>query len=343
MRLLSRVARFQYGLSAVIAAFLSSSFFQGIAIAGTVTLKGSGGGAWGGTANTCTYSGVVADSAGNIVVTCQDSGGGSGPKPPIIGDAPNASLAQNVAMTPISLSAYVTATDGDPITGYNYTGSLPPELKFDTKTGVISGTPTTAGVFTITWTASDKDGAGTGDTLQFTVSLPTTGCPPLPNNFLVLHPEGSAYGGTWHPDNNSATYLASLPAGNGIALEFKVNKSVYPYGFAASDYTGGTKTYAISRCPGSMVPVDDQDGSISVNGDAKLDNCKINKTTIRWKDTSGTSPSYYTGSRLSFQTSCFLPTTTELGSSAPATYYINILNTGASAQGIQFGNVAQGS
>ena len=46
------------------------------ALAGTITLQATGGGAWAGTANTCTYTTLNADGSGNVTVTCQGSGGG---------------------------------------------------------------------------------------------------------------------------------------------------------------------------------------------------------------------------------------------------------------------------
>jgi hypothetical protein len=330
------------GKLASINAALLAAMLAGPAAAATVTLQASSGGTWTGSANTCTYSGLVTDSAGNVVVTCQGGGGGSSPTPPTIGNAPNKSLTQNAAMTALSLAAYVTPTDGDPILAYSYTGTLPAGLSFNTTTGVISGTPTAVGTSTITWTAADKDGPGTGDAIQFTVSAASaSGCGATPGNYTVVQPGGSAFGGTWSPDSSSASYTAQLPVGSGVALQFNANKNAYPFGFKITDSTGGSKSYVISRCPGSTTPVDNQDGTTSVNADARLDSCKIVNGYARWKDTSGATAVYYAGTPLSYQTTCFLPTTTDLGSSTAATYYLNILNTGTSAVGIQYSNNPQ--
>ncbi len=62
---------------------------------------------------------------------------------------------------------------------------------------------------------------------------------------------------------------------------------------------------------------------------------------VRWIDTSGATASYYNSVYLSFQTTCFLPTTTSQGSGAAATYYINIMNTGSGAVGVQYSNQSQ--
>lgn len=194
-----------------------------------------------------------------------------------------------------------------------------------------------------TWGCNGVNGGTSTSATACSAPVASGNCGATPSNYLVVHPGDVAYSGTWRPDTSGATYVAQLPVGSGVALEFTVNKSVYPYGFKVTDSTGGTKTYTLSKCPGSNIPVDDQNGTTSVNGDAKLDNCKVVNGFVRWKETSGASASYYNGSSLSFQTTCFLPTTTQQGSATPATYYLNILNTGTSAVGIQYSNNPQGS
>ncbi len=94
--------------------------------------------------------------------------------PPQLSTAPNQSLTLGTLYAS-SLAPYVTATDGDFITGYVLLGgTLPPGITFNTSSGLLSGTPTGLGVFTITWTAADKDGQNsTGSALQLTVNTGT--------------------------------------------------------------------------------------------------------------------------------------------------------------------------
>jgi hypothetical protein len=332
MRLLAPASRNQSVVATLAALGLAASTALP-AWGETVTLRASAGGTWTGTPNTCTYSGIAIDPAGNVTVTCQDAAGG--PTPPLILNAPNQSLTKDLAMPALNLGSYVQATDGDPITGYSYTGALPTGLNFNTATGAITGTPTAVGTSTINWTATDKDGAGTSDAIQITVSAPPAdGCPTAPGNYTVLDYPNYA--------SSTATLITTIGAGNGLALRFSINKTSYPLGYKLSDATGGSKFYRISRCPGGTDgPLDGQNGAVSVNGDARLDNCQMVGSFVRYKETSGASPTYYNSPNLLYQTSCFLPTTTTQGSATPATYYLNILNTGTSTVSIQFQNQAQ--
>ena len=90
--------------------------------------------------------------------------------PPTIGDAPDQSLTVGVAMTPLNLSGYVTNSHGT-ATYLIASGTLPAGLSLNSATGVISGTPTTAGTATVTWTATDANGTGApADSVTFTIA-----------------------------------------------------------------------------------------------------------------------------------------------------------------------------
>ncbi|MDO8660785.1 MAG: DUF1566 domain-containing protein, partial [Candidatus Woesearchaeota archaeon] len=93
---------------------------------------------------------------------------------PVMGDIPNQTLTSLVAMTTLNVSTYVTLTNADAITAYTLTGTLPTGLSFNTTTGVLSGTPTQTGVFNLSITATDNDGASNSDSFSITVEAAVT-------------------------------------------------------------------------------------------------------------------------------------------------------------------------
>ncbi|MDD5197399.1 MAG: putative Ig domain-containing protein, partial [Candidatus Gracilibacteria bacterium] len=76
-------------------------------------------------------------------------------------------------------------------------GSLPPGLALNTSTGAITGTPTTAGTYNITVTATDNDGASNADAIQFTVNAaPDTTPPSTPATLTLTGNAGASAGYT---------------------------------------------------------------------------------------------------------------------------------------------------
>ncbi|AEM49468.1 outer membrane autotransporter barrel domain protein [Stenotrophomonas maltophilia JV3] len=166
----------------------------------------------------------------NFTVTATDSSGGSGPftttstpltltvNPPTILIAPN-TLAN--ATVGVAYSRTVTASDGT--AGYSYAvtaGALPPGLSLSSA-GAITGTPTSAGNFNVTLTATDSS-TGTG---PYTGSHPYLLIVNAPT--LVLSPASGA----------------TLNATAGIALG--------SIGFTA---TNGTPPYSYSISSGALPP-----------------------------------------------------------------------------------------
>jgi hypothetical protein len=76
-----------------------------------------------------------------------------------------------------AVSLQITATDsasGQTLT-YRATG-LPPGLSINSSTGLITGTPTTAGTYSVTVTATDTTGASGSTTFTWTISTTGGGC-----------------------------------------------------------------------------------------------------------------------------------------------------------------------
>jgi hypothetical protein len=73
----------------------------------------------------------------------------------------------------VSMRLAANDPDGDVVT-YGVTGPLPPGLSVDPTTGVISGTPSTAGVYSVTVTALDG-GLSSSQSFTWTVGPPATG------------------------------------------------------------------------------------------------------------------------------------------------------------------------
>src|SRR5213079_1356929 len=85
----------------------------------------------------------------------------SPPPPPVITSAGTATGTVSVAFS------YQIVASNCP-TSYDATG-LPPGLSVDTATGLISGTPTTAGTYSVTISATNSSGTGT-KTLVITIN-----------------------------------------------------------------------------------------------------------------------------------------------------------------------------
>lgn len=106
-----------------------------------------------------------------VPVVLGNAGGGM---PPKLAAIPSATLSAGVPGA-FEIADFATPTDGDLITSYALTGPLPPGMGFDTATGILSGTPTTPGTYTMQATATDKDGTSAAQTLTITVKAQGSG------------------------------------------------------------------------------------------------------------------------------------------------------------------------
>jgi hypothetical protein len=71
-----------------------------------------------------------------------------GSSPPELTSITNQTATQGAAYS-LALASYVTQTDGDSISGYAITGTLPTGVTLNTSTGVLSGTPSQTGTFNV--------------------------------------------------------------------------------------------------------------------------------------------------------------------------------------------------
>src|SRR5438552_11203519 len=107
----------------------------------------------------------------------------------------------------VAFSYQITATNNP--TSFNATG-LPAGLSVSTSTGLISGTPTTAGTYTVTISATNAGGTGS-HTLTLTINPPT---PVIQPPFTVTGQVGVAFSYTITATNSPTSYNATgLPAG----------------------------------------------------------------------------------------------------------------------------------
>jgi len=120
------------------------------------------------------------------------------------------------AVVGTSYSAHLKATGGSsPYTWSVSNGSLPPGLILDSGSGIISGTPTNAGIYTFTATVTDKRDKSASKSFTITV---TTGSTPLAiiTSSLPMATEGVSYSATIEATGGVTPYswgIIGLPSG----------------------------------------------------------------------------------------------------------------------------------
>src|SRR5438552_3305238 len=196
---------------------------------------------------------VAAVGTASVTVLNPAPGGGTSnaqtftinPPPPVI--QPPFTATGQVA---VAFSYTITATNSP--TSYNATG-LPAGLSVNTSTGVISGTPTTAGTYTVTISATNAGGTGS-HTLTLTINPPT---PVIQPPFTATGTVGSNFSYTINATNNPTSYNATgLPGG--LAINTGTGKitgkpttaGIYQVTLSATNAGGtGTATLVITVGP----------------------------------------------------------------------------------------------
>ena len=183
----------------------------------------------------------------------------------------------NIAATPTTVPVLTSPAGASGIvgTGFSYTvaasnavtlgvSSLPGGLSFYAATGVISGTPTASGTFSIPLTATNSLGQGSATlTLAVAANAPAPPTLTTSNPLVYSYTLGSAASTSIYASNNPITYAASnLPPGlsvnaaTGVISGTLTTAGVYPVTISAANGAGSVSaviTYVVA--PVTAVPV----------------------------------------------------------------------------------------
>jgi hypothetical protein len=123
-----------------------------------------------------------------------------------LGNLPGITSASTATGTVGTAFSYTLTASNSPVS-YNV-GPLPAGLRADTTTGAVSGTPTTAGVTTVTISANNASGTGAAITLTLTVNAAPPAPPPSGG--------GGGGGGSPLPANVTPPVIVAQPAARSL-------------------------------------------------------------------------------------------------------------------------------
>jgi len=226
--------------STTVTGTVGTSFSYSITASNSPTSYAATGLPTGLSVNTSTgvISGTPTTAGTSIVTISGTNAGGTGsatlsitinPAKPVISSSTTAS-----GTTGTAFSYTITASNSP--TSYGATG-LPAGLNVNTSTGVISGTPTTAGTSSVTITATNAGGSGTA-TLTLTINAAVK-APVISSSTTASGTTGTAFSYTITASNSPTSYGATgLPAGLSINTSTGV--------ISGTPTTAGTSSVTIS-------------------------------------------------------------------------------------------------
>jgi len=146
-------------------------------------------------------------------------------------------LSPGTASLPYSLT--LSATGGTPPYTWAASPGIPPGLTINPSTGVIAGTPSTAGSFSFTVQVTDSKGQAATQNYTLTINpapLTITTVPPLFNGIV-----GTAYLQTFSASGGTPPYAWSITSGNAGNLTLDPNSGA----LQGTPQTAGTFTFTV--------------------------------------------------------------------------------------------------
>jgi large repetitive protein len=165
----------------------------------------------------------------------------------------------------LSLSFQLAADNSPTSYAVSGTNALPPGLSLNTSSGLVSGIPTEEGTFGVNFTASNGNGTGPAQTVQFTIDLDP---PTITSPSVALGTVGSPFSFTLLASPNPTTFLISsgtLPEGLSLSADTGVIagtpkvSGTFVVGVKASNSKGlgsvSTLTFSLAGIPPAITSV----------------------------------------------------------------------------------------